>query len=145
MATRKTEEATTATEKGKEDKKKTRRLAVPLTDAELVVKATDMSKTLNEIDHLEAQKKAFTDEMKAKIEVAEQHARSLGRTIQAKQEFRDVDIKIKRDERRAEIVVSRMDTGEIIEQRPMTEAERQEKLPLNGAAKKKDAEAAASP
>lgn len=91
-----------------------------------------MSQKQAEIDQLQADKKAFDADIKARISAAESTRNSCADRLNAGYEFRKVDCAVERDHQAHEVRTVRLDTGEAIEARNMTTAEMQQTLDLSG-------------
>jgi len=62
--------------------------------------------------------------------------RALAQKVTTRRELRDIDYEWSPDDG-GKMILTRTDTGEIIDSRQMTEEERQQALPLTGGGKKK--------
>ncbi len=111
--------------------KVTRALMVSLTEAEIRSCATELARVTAQQAELEGEKKAVTSGFKNKIDRCVADSRALAQKITTKRELRDVDCEWS-PTTAGKMQLTRMDTGEVIDTRKMTEEERQESLPLDG-------------
>lgn len=116
--------------------KVTRSLMVSLTEAEIRSCATELARVTASQAELEDEKKAVTSGFKQKIDRCVADCRALAQKVTTKRELRDIDCEWSPTPA-GKMELTRMDTGEVIDTRKMTEEERQESLPLAGAGKKK--------
>ena len=100
-------------------------LPVPLTDQERLQICEDIASSQMKGEQAEKDKKAADDGYKAIIEESYADVSNLTQTIRRGKVDRMVQCEIKKDYRLGHIRVSRMDTYEVIESRPMTTQERQ--------------------
>jgi uncharacterized protein (UPF0335 family) len=105
-------------------------LPVDLTTTEVAVKADMLAATVKEIDALEMEKKSFNADIKMKIDQLEMKRTDLATEINDRREYRQVDVKRIRNEERATIDTVRIDTGEVVNYRPMEPTERTKPLPF---------------
>lgn len=73
-------------------------------------------------------------QFKGKIEGYEKEQNRIMVLLNNGYEYRDVECEIIEDFKALTIQVTRLDTGEVVEDRPMNEAERQQNLPMEAAA-----------
>lgn len=108
-----------------------RKLMCALTDAELVSRGRMMAELFATIDSVEAARSEAMKNFKARLTGLNEEQRKLGRALEEKQEerlltcmvtFHSPEVGIKR--------IVRSDTGEVVEEVPMTDAEKQ--IPLFG-------------
>lgn len=116
-------------------------LPCKLTEEEELLKGQEMAAALVEVRKLEEKKAAEASNMKAQIDAAKLTLATLGGIVRTRTEFRNVECEETRDERQMLIIRTRLDTGEIIDSRPMTEDERQPKLFAIGGKPAKKSEA----
>jgi hypothetical protein len=114
----------------------TKRLRYFYTEEELRKIAEQMAEKAQEIDEKEADKKAITSELKAAVDVATNEHRLLAGKYRAKSEYREVECEVLSDHKKGIVTTTRLDTGEVIDERAMTTGERQRELPLVEAAGK---------
>ncbi len=105
-----------------------RQLPVLLTAGELIERGWSLSEEQKKKQRLESDKKASADTFKRAIETVEEEVYRLAEIVHSKSEYRPVKVKETRDYKRGVIEFVRLDTGEIVEARTMTEAERQREL-----------------
>lgn len=115
-------------------KRITRNLPCKLTDAELLSKADELSVVVQEINAEEDRQTDLKAQMKARLTELDARKTRLAITIGRKEEYRDTDVSVMADIQAGTVSVTRVDTGEIIETRPMTEDEKQRALPLEASA-----------
>jgi hypothetical protein len=90
--------------------------------------AHDMSVKLSEIYEIELEKKNVTSQLKAKMDNAESDLRLVKMNFDNGFEYRDIDCEVRMDFIAGMVVTTRIDTGEVIDNVPMTAAERQLEL-----------------
>lgn len=105
-----------------------RTLPVKLTVPELVERGYMLADEQTKKRSIESAKKSANEDFKAKLETAEEEIARLTRIVHQKAEERPVKCREKRDYKRSVIEVIRLDTGEIVDSRVMTEAERQREI-----------------
>lgn len=116
-------------EKGPHDLRRiTKQLPVPLTEAEMVKLGQDLAHETVEIDAKYAHKSEVAKEINALIEQHENEVKRLSALINAKAERRDVECLMRYDFTGLQVVTTRLDTDEVIEERGMTDAEKQRGL-----------------
>jgi hypothetical protein len=119
-----------------------------LTDEELVVRGASLADALAETERLDGERKNVNDGYKAKIELAEGKARELAGVLRSKTETREIEMLEEYIFATNTVRVIRADTKEVVRERAMTKAERQEELPLpktEAAEPKKEGDAPAKP
>ena len=109
-----------------------RDLPVKLTDAEMIVKGQELAELENELRSLEDKKRETSKEFSGQLEAMRKKIADTAHEINTKQEFRDVEVETVRDEKELTIMVVRLDTGEIVSKRLMSNAERQPILKFTG-------------
>jgi len=105
-----------------------RSLPVLLADDEIKILGETLARKDREKRNLEAEKKLNAQSFKDKIDTLDEDMRSLATTIRDGREYRPVECREEFNYERGIIEVMRVDTGEVVEQRRMTESERQGKL-----------------
>jgi hypothetical protein len=108
--------------------KSTAHLRCILTNDEKMKLSEEMSHALDEKQTLENELSSLSKEFKAKIAEKEALIYKTASIFRQGYEYREVDIEIDRDYRLGKVTKTRMDTFEVFEERPMTGAERQQKL-----------------
>ena len=103
---------------------------VVLTPSEMEQKAAEMTKVLDEIDELEAQKKQATAHIKAQIDGKKAELRELRSVRRAGKEDREIELCEEYVFSTNTVKVVRTDTGEVVRERAMRADERQGELPL---------------
>lgn len=111
----------------------TRSLRCPLTSEEILERADRAAHLLVDIDAKEADLDSAKKQAKADIERLEAEHRALSGQIRDRAEYRNVVCDELHDYRTWKVTITRRDTGEVVDERAMTLAEResaQEALPL---------------
>ena len=103
----------------------TRSLPCVLTEPELLERGNRVADVLRDLEDLDEKRKQAAADFKGRIDVLDATARQLGKEIRTKTEYRMVEVVRETDYRRNVAEVVRSDTGEVIESRPLTPAERQ--------------------
>jgi hypothetical protein len=106
-------------------RKDRRFLTCQLTEEEIRAAAEAMARYHDDKQELEEQITSIKAEFKAKIEQCEANIRAQKRLVRDKRETRPVDIEITSNFTDCTVTTTRLDTGEIIEDRKMTGDERQ--------------------
>lgn len=115
--------------------KVTKNLECDLTEDELREFGLKMAVNLGEIAKAETQKKDSANVFKAQIDELSSDQRHLSRCIVSKTESRDVDCKIVYRFKDVEKDIVRLDTGELVETKPITASEQQENIDLKDSKK----------
>lgn len=97
---------------------------------ELLTKGQDLEAALQRRDEIERERKNAADGFKQQLEEQAASIRELRKCIRTGTEDRPVSVRVTRDYRRGRVVHIRMDTGEIVSDRAMIAAERQQEMPL---------------
>jgi hypothetical protein len=105
-----------------------RTLPVPLSVSELIERGAMLASEQQKRDGLEIDKKAHADEIKRKIDAASKEITRLSHIVHDKAEDRPVRCRETRDYVRGVVEVIRLDTGELVESRVMSEHERQREI-----------------
>ena len=103
-------------------------LKCELTEEEIKELGAGLARKYSEITDLEDQKKALASDFKSQIDSATALASTMARKIQNGYEFRNVDCEIRKDYIDTTVRLIRLDTGEIVKERPMEPNELQGKL-----------------
>lgn len=106
-----------------------RTLKVPLTEKELLECGQKLAAAQQRVVELEAELKAFKDTINGKMSEAESVMTCQSRLISQKYDYRKVECTVIKNWTTGTCVVTRNDTGEIVENRKMTSAELSE-LPM---------------
>jgi hypothetical protein len=109
-----------------------RELKVQLTAAEVAERADRAAKLLEDRDRAEAELKAYATTVKSRIATMEAEMRELSSEVRSHFTYRDVPVERRYLYAIGQVEEARLDTGEIISERPMTERERQQPLPFTG-------------
>ena len=102
-------------------------LKCDLTEAEILEYSQELAHKISDVNEKEVNKKASASQYKSEIDILQQTAASLARKVNEKAEYRDVECWAVRDYTDNDFTVTRIDTGEIIEQRPLRKDEMQMK------------------
>lgn len=105
-----------------------RELRVKLTDAEWSVAAIQMAAEQQKIQEIEAEKAEINTTFKARLQGHAQKLSELGLKVRSREEARSVECQERYDLQRLTAELYRLDTGELVESRPMSAHERQEAL-----------------
>jgi hypothetical protein len=111
----------------------TRSLPVMLTEDELLARGDALEKELGKLDECEERKKTEVAKINKDMALIEEGIRKLRSSIRLRTEDREVECTDRKDWDNHTVQTIRLDTGEIIDERPMTSAERQMSLIQNGA------------
>jgi uncharacterized FlaG/YvyC family protein len=102
---------------------------VKLTDIELLELGREMASALEQRESIKAQKKAADAGYNLQIENLDEQLERVGAKVRAGTDARFVECREDRNFRLGVVRVTRLDTGEVIRDRPMTARERQLTLP----------------
>lgn len=105
-----------------------RTLPVQLTVPELIERGYMLAQQNDRRSDIEGDKKEANEDFKKQLEIVGTEIWRLKRIVLQKAEPRPVKCREIRDYRRAVVEVVRLDTGELVESRVMTEAERQREI-----------------
>jgi HD-GYP domain-containing protein (c-di-GMP phosphodiesterase class II) len=106
----------------------TKMLPVKLTSEEFDAKAHELTVAMDSRKVLDSELQQVKDTFKSKIATADATVTSLHKIVRERAELRPVPCTEGKDYQRSRVDVVRLDTGEIVEWRPMTQGERQEQL-----------------
>jgi ribosomal protein L29 len=101
------------------------RVAIALTDAELIETSRNLQRKLNEQTSLEADKAEVTARLGGKIKAVKKEIAELGTIVGSGKRWEDVDCTIRKNYRNNRVETIRPDTGEIVAWRVMTVHDRQ--------------------
>lgn len=107
---------------------KTRTLPAKLTKDELLQKSREIAEKVRELDEVEADKKDHAASFKLKIESIEGEIHRVARILRDGAEDREVEVQERRNDVSRTMETVRVDTGEIVEWRPLTGSELQKPL-----------------
>lgn len=124
MTTKKNDEKKKADENPKilttnEDKT----LRVPLTDKELLEAGQKVADALQSLAGLEGEMQSFKEQMNGKVAEAEGKVQRYSALVRQKYEYRDVNCEVVKNYAKKLYTVTRLDTGEVVESRNMTNDE----------------------
>jgi hypothetical protein len=108
-----------------------RKLPCPLTDDELRERGALLVDTLQKKGRVDGKRKDVAKKYREAMKGLDFIVGVTSTAIADKQEVRDVECLEEKAFDRKLVVTTRKDTGEVVFTRPMTDEERQEKLPLN--------------
>ena len=111
-----------------ETKKDRRFLSCQLTSEELTAAADAMAQGLDDREALEGELATIKAQYKGKLEQCEANINAKKRLVRDKREIRPVEVEIVTDLTDCTLQVTRLDTSEIIEDRPLTGDEKQLKI-----------------
>ena len=109
-----------------------RLLRVPLTVHELAKKSDTLAHELHEHAKLKAEHKAAKAAMKAEDDCQGQKVADLGHDVRTRSEARDVECEWIADFPRGLVELVRLDDGAVIEDRALTNADRQLAIQISG-------------
>lgn len=107
-------------------------LKVELSQEEILQAADELATALDNLSQLDAEKESVTRELKAKAAALEAEVTTQQLLVRNKYERRNIDCENTLDYTTMESYTKRLDTGEEILRRPMTEDEKQTTLPFDG-------------
>lgn len=108
----------------------TRELKVALSPEEVAERADRAAKLLEDRDHEEANLKAYASSVKSRIATMEAEMRELSGEVRNKFTYRDVQLERQYLYDTGVVREVRLDSGEVVSERVMTERERQADLPF---------------
>lgn len=100
-------------------------LMCALTDEELKQAADDLAMYLDDLQSLDSELATIKSQFKGRIEQCEANVNAKKRLVRDKKEMRPVEVEVESDYSACMIRVTRLDTGDVIESRPMTGDEKQ--------------------
>ena len=89
-----------------------------------------LAKVFNDHTEAEARLKSVSTQIKSEITALEGTMGSMAEKIRSGYEHRDIECKREFNYRLGSVTITRLDTGEVVEERPMDAEERQRKLDL---------------
>jgi hypothetical protein len=107
------------------ERQETRSLPCTLTDAEVLERSAELAEVVTDYAEIEGEKSAHAKHFKERLDGLRSRERALAREISSRSVERDVECVIRQDPIRGCVETMRLDTGELIEDRPMTAEERQ--------------------
>lgn len=110
-------------------KREVRSLPCTLTEAEFLERSRGLANVTNDIATEEARQVEVKAEMKARLAVLTAQQAKLASAVSRGEEYRDVEVLVEFDENALLVRSVRSDTGALVDERPMTESERQRVLP----------------
>ena len=105
-------------------------LPVRLSDAEVLDVSRRAAETFRQRGFAEMEKKEAMAEFKGRIEALEREIHELQGIVSSQIEYRTIQCEKTTHRDLGEVVITRLDTGKIIETRPMTAKERQTEMEL---------------
>ncbi len=109
-----------------------RDLKVSLKPEEVAERADRAAKLLEDRDHEESEFKAHGTHVRGRIAQMESEMRHLSGEVRTKCTYREVECERRFVYDTAVVQEVRLDTGEVISERPMTDREKQRDLPFDG-------------
>jgi glutathione peroxidase-family protein len=106
----------------------TKRLGCLLSDEERLEFADQLAEANERVESAKSAKKSMMKQMQSEIDVAEAHRDNVNNIVASKTEYRDVDVRVVWNYDKGRIQQVRIDTGEMIVDRPMTQKEKQQNL-----------------
>lgn len=103
-------------------------LSCELNDVEWQNRARELAQAHKETEQQKERKKSVMAELGADVKIAEAKETKLANIVATKSEQRDVTVEIKYDYEKGRVSKTRTDTGEEIDNREMTDDERQSQL-----------------
>lgn len=100
-------------------------LKCKLSDVEFTKKANELAKSIDELSHIEDEKKTANAVFNSRLKQVRSRIMDLSEAVKDKAELRTVDCIKTLDYKFGNVTVIRTDTNETIEERGITEAERQ--------------------
>lgn len=111
-------------------KRESRLLSCRLTNEELIARGQSLAEAIENISTEEAQQESLKREMKARLAGLEAQRSHLASVVSRRAEMREVSVEVALFEDAGVVHTIRMDTGEVVHSRPMTDDERQRSLAL---------------
>ena len=105
-----------------------RHLAVQLTAGEMLARGQELANTIHEIAVEESRLVTLKTQAKARLEELSGRHERLASVVRAREEYRDVVVEVVFDYDAHHVRTVRPDTGEVVDQRAMTDDERQRRL-----------------
>lgn len=105
--------------------KETHSLPVDLSTGEIAKAAEELASTLQELEGIEIEKKAVMKDYNSQIDNKKKRIHRLMTHVKNGVEYRPVECDLQFHIKKVLAILVRNDTGEIIEERPMTEEEKQ--------------------
>ena len=103
----------------------TKRLPVVLTEDELAVRSQELAKAVGDLEETDEARKASASFHGAEVKAARAVVARLSKVVRERREYRDVEVKDVFDYAEKRVDTVRLDTGERVWTRAMTEDERQ--------------------
>lgn len=107
----------------------TKELPIPVSDEILAKHAKEMANEMGRLEELEREKKEFVSNINADIQETLDRAKAAGRVVRHSAVFEEVACIERRNEENETIETIRLDNNEMVDERPMTEEDRQLPLP----------------
>lgn len=105
-------------------------VAVPINQSEVLVAAEQLARCETELADLEAHAKAQKDELKAKKTAILSRRADLASVVREKKQVRALEVQLLANWTSGTLSKVRVDNGETVTQRKLTEEERQSRFPL---------------
>jgi uncharacterized coiled-coil DUF342 family protein len=107
-----------------------RDLPVRLTPQEVEERTSQLLEALAKIDQLTDEKKQVAADYKSRIDELTKKAHQYRRAVEKREEYRLINCDVVKEFSSLTVSIIRQDTGEIVEERAMTDFERQHNLKL---------------
>lgn len=107
-------------------KKLDKSLRIQLTKDDIIKRAGELADCAIEMEEIECQLKAFKNDVKLRIDALKSKSAILGEQVRSGYEFRGVPCEEVYNYAAATVITFRLDTGEEVEARAMTHAEKNE-------------------
>lgn len=99
-------------------------LPVKLSEQELLIKGNELSKLLQDLETVEAQKKTANAGFKDEIDKLTEQISGLATIVREKKEYREVEVEERKNMDRMIMETIRLDTGEVVSYRELKGHER---------------------
>lgn len=117
-------------EEARVSRKEVRCLPCPLTEEEQRLRGIELANHNAEYADTEAEKKQVTKDYGDKLKRINERIHELKDAVQTRVEVRDIECDVSIDRYLGKVTITRADTGEIVEVRPMTPGEAQGEMDL---------------
>lgn len=97
----------------------------PLSEESKAAVATELASAIQEIESLDGEKKSVVAEYNGRVKVVQQRIHTLSYKVTSGEEMRSVDCELKLNYTKLIATLVRLDTQEVVNDRPMTDEERQ--------------------
>lgn len=101
------------------------KLPCPLDQKAIAEVANELASEIQKLETLEGEKKSIDADYNGQIKVVKQKMHSLSQKVTSGEEMRSIDCELKLNYSKQTAILTRTDTKAIVEERPMTEEEKQ--------------------